>query len=360
MTAVSLAGTPIPVATVQPGPAAAPADVQTAFVGALAAPEGAPLVGPLGIAGALGNPLMNPLAAAPTGAPTGAASGAIEGEQLVVPQEFLDKLAKAVAEGAKDAAAFASHHTPSERWMVPDWALLKMAFAPKDDKEELVYLHKVADARTDGGVERARYWSKHGLTDEWIAMLEDYIKKVGPAQARAATKLMQDALMMVNNVTQTGKSANLRKRPFAVDETLKLAVDKPGNNPSYPSGHTSAAFAAGLVLSHLMPDRKAEFMGMAHEASWARIYSGVHFPTDVLAGAKLATTVATHLIATSQARPVNGTAPAVNPGVAGGRKRLAGSPQLAGQPITGPTTVSSSPTGPSPAAAVMAPGQPGT
>jgi hypothetical protein len=350
MTAVSLAGTPIPVATVQPAPAAAPADIQSAYIGALAAPEGA----------LVGSPLANPLASssAPAGA-SASASAAAEGEQLIVPQEFLDKLAKAVADGRKDAAAFAAEHTPSERWMVPDWALLKMAFAPREDSEELAYLHKVADGRTDAGIERARYWSKHGLTDEWIAMLGDYIKKVGPAQARAATKLMHDALMMVNNVTQTGKSANLRKRPFAVDETLKLAVDKPGNNPSYPSGHASAAFAAGLVLSHLMPDRAAEFMGMAQEASWARVYAGVHFPTDVLAGAKLATTVASHLIATSQARPVTGTAPAVNPGVAGGRKRLPGAAQLAGQPITGPTTVSSAP-GPSPAAPVMAPGQPGT
>ncbi len=324
-------------ATVQPAPAAAPADVQTAFVGALA------------------NPLAAGLAP-PAPAPTGAASaGAIEGEQLVVPQEFLDKLATAVAEGRTDAKAFAAQHTPSERWMVPDWALLKMAFAPKGDTEELAYLHKVADGRTDAGVERARYWSKHGLTDEWIAMLDDYIKKAGPAQARAATKLLHDTLMMVNNVTQTAKSANLRKRPFAVDETLKLAVDKPGNNPSYPSGHASAAFAAGLVLSHLMPDRAAEFMGMAQEASWARVYAGVHFPSDVLAGAKLATTVATHLIATSQARPVKGTAPSVNPGVAGGRKRLEGAFQLAGQPLA-----SASPAGSSPAAAVMAPGQPGT
>ncbi len=305
MTAVSLAGIPIPIpvptpaAAVQPGLAAAPA-------GGLASAGAAP-------------------------------SAAVDGAKLVVPQEFLDKLAKAVAEGARDAAAFGDEHTPSERWMVPDWALLRMAFAPKDDTGELAYLHEVAKGRTDAGVARARYWSKHGLTDEWVAMLDDYVKKVGPAQARAAKKLLHDALMMVNKVTQTGKSANLRKRPFVVDPTLELVVDKPGNSPSYPSGHTTAAFAAGLVLAHLMPDRRDEFLGLAREASWARVYAGVHFPSDVLAGAKLATTVATYLITTSQARPVNGTAPAVNPGVAGGRTRLAGAVQLAGQPLASGT-----------------------
>jgi hypothetical protein len=332
MTAVSLAGTPIPVATVQSAPAAAPADVQSAYVGALAAPEGAPMVGPLG------SPLANPLAAglAPSGAaPSAGASDAIAGEQLIVPADFLAKLEAAVAEGRKDAKAFGAEHTPSERWMVPDWALLKMAFPPRSDEEDLKYLHGIAATRTEAGIARAQYWSKHGLTSEWEALLDGYLKKVGPAQARTAKKLLHDALMMVNNVTQTGKSSNARKRPFAVDPTLKLAVEKPGNNPSYPSGHTTAAYAAAHVLSHLMPDRREEFFGMAREASWARVYSGVHFPTDVIAGAKLATTVATHLTSVSGARPVLGTAPAVNPGVAGGRRRLEGAAQLAGQPLAG-------------------------
>ena len=286
---------------------------------------GAPLPGAVTLAPAMGPPAPGSAAAGP--------SAAIEGQALVVPEEFLRRLEAAAAEGTKDAAEFASEHTPSERGLIPDWALLKMAFAPKDDKEELAYLHEVADGRTDAGVARAQYWAKHGLTSEWEELLEAYTKKVGPARARTARKLLHDTLMTMNTITQTGKSANLRQRPFVVDPTLKLAVDRPGNNPSYPSGHTTAAFGAAMVLAHLMPDRRDEFMGMAREASWARVYAGVHFPSDVLAGAKLATTVATHLINTSLAMPVTGTAASVNPGVAGGRKRLPGAAQLAGHPV---------------------------
>lgn len=271
---------------------------------------------------------------------------------LAVPDSFRGQLDAAMREGTADADAFRREHGPAERWMVPDWALLRMKWPPKTDEPELAVLHQIAKTRTSEGIAAARYWSSHGLTEEWEGLLDGYARRVGPRQARSARKLLHDTLMMTNSVTQTAKAGAARKRPFAVDPTLPLAVDKPGNNPSYPSGHTSAAVAACLVLAHLMPDRAQEFMGMAREASWARVYSGVHFPSDVMAGAKLATTIATHLIRTSGTTPAMGTA-SVNPGIAGTRRELPNAARLAGTPIAGPA--------PSlPAGTVMAPGQPGT
>jgi hypothetical protein len=254
---------------------------------------------------------------------------------LVIPQEFVAQLDAAVSEGRADAVTFAREHTRAERGGIVDWALLQMIWPPKSDAEDLAKLHEIADARTDAGVARAQYWSKHGLTDEWEKLLDEYTRRAGPVQARRARKLLHDVLAMTNTITQTGKAAAARERPFAVDPTLKLAVDKPGNNPSYPSGHTTAAFAAGLVLSHLMPDRAGEFMGMAKEASWARLYAGVHFPTDVIAGAKLATTIATHLNRTSGTKPLRGTANGgINPGGGDPRDRvLPGAARLSGPPI---------------------------
>ncbi|MEO6867754.1 MAG: phosphatase PAP2 family protein [Gaiellales bacterium] len=262
-------------------------------------------------------------------------SGAAEGAQLIVPREFLAKLQEAVKEGLADTKEFAREHSRSERWMIPDWALLRMKWPPKTDEEDLAFLHDVARNRTPEGVARAQYLSKHGLTDEWERMLTDYTRRVGPSEARTARKLLHDALMMVNTVTQTAKAGAARKRPFIVDPTLPLVVDKPGNNPSYPSGHTTAAFAASMVLAHLMPDRRDEFMGNAFEASWARLYAGVHFPTDVIAGAKLATTVTRHLIDTADAKPKRGTkrGQGINTGIAGTRGSLPGAVRLHGPPI---------------------------
>jgi hypothetical protein len=323
MAAVSLTGAPLgaPLATVLPAPAASSEQLGAARAAALA-PDSTS-------AAAVGAILPAPVAAQP------AAAGAPPGSPLEVPREFLGRLAEAVGKGRADARAFAGEHTRNERWMIVDWALLNLPWPPKTDTEELAYLHDVARTRTDDGVARARFWADHGMTDEWERKLDDYARRAGPVQAKRARKLLHDVLMRMNPITQTAKSSSARARPFAVDPTLPLAVDRPGNNPSYPSGHTSAAYAACTVLAHLMPDRAQEFMSLAREASWARVYAGVHFPSDVLAGARLATTVASYLAETSGVRQVRGTAPAPNPGVAGGRARraLPGAVALGGAPI---------------------------
>jgi membrane-associated phospholipid phosphatase len=224
--------------------------------------------------------------------------------RLTVPTEFAAKLDAAIRAGAADARAFASEHASSERSLITEWALLRMKFPPKDDSEDLAYLHAIARSRTPAGIEAARYWAKHGLLEEWERMLEAYTSRVGPREARAARKLLHDALMMTNMATQVGKAASNRKRPFIVDESIPLVLPRPGGNPSYPSGHASAAFAACMVLAKLMPHRSAEFMQLAREASFARVYGGVHFPTDVIAGAQLASTVVTYLNRVSGTKPL--------------------------------------------------------
>lgn len=244
---------------------------------------------------------------------------------LEVPGDFVASFASALELGATDAVSFSKEHTPAERWLVPGWALLKMKWPPKGDAEkaELAYLHDVAKRRTQEQTLTARYYSEHGLTDAWEVHLAEYQKGVGPAQAKAAAKLLHDTLNMVNEITQTAKAAASRTRPFVVDPTLPLVVDKPGNSPSYPSGHTSAAVAAAIVLSHLMPHRAKEFMDIAMQASFARIYSGVHFPSDVMSGVRLAATVASYMVGTSLVGPTT-------PGAAGAtRKRGRGHPAKA-------------------------------
>jgi undecaprenyl-diphosphatase len=54
---------------------------------------------------------------------------------------------------------------------------------------------------------------------------------------------------------------------------------------SFPSGHTLSAFAAAGVLRINFPDRKGNLtLLIALSIGIARIYEGMHWPTDVIAG----------------------------------------------------------------------------
>lgn len=77
-----------------------------------------------------------------------------------------------------------------------------------------------------------------------------------------------------------------RPRPFIVVDTVKILVSKPITS-SFPSGHTTAAFAASGVLSRYFKKYASGFWILALLIAFSRLYLYVHYPTDVLAGVVL-------------------------------------------------------------------------
>lgn len=75
-----------------------------------------------------------------------------------------------------------------------------------------------------------------------------------------------------------------RVRPWLVVEGLTALVAE--HDPhSFPSGHTCAAFAAAMAWWPNLPKRWANTaLVCAAIMGFSRLYVGVHFPTDVLAG----------------------------------------------------------------------------
>jgi undecaprenyl-diphosphatase len=103
--------------------------------------------------------------------------------------------------------------------------------------------------------------------------------------------LRREAVMILIPVAISAIIANILKytfdlpRPYEIYPFIhKLSV---GGSPSFPSGHTADAFAFAVAVSLVFP--KWYFLIpcliWASLVGYSRMFLGVHFPSDVLAGA---------------------------------------------------------------------------
>ena len=80
-----------------------------------------------------------------------------------------------------------------------------------------------------------------------------------------------------------------RQRPPLFLEVASKLSGGPGEilDPSFPSAHSVFSFMMAVLLSNWFPRYRIIFYFSAAFIGWTRIYLGVHYPTDVVAGALL-------------------------------------------------------------------------
>ena len=97
--------------------------------------------------------------------------------------------------------------------------------------------------------------------------------------------------LLINNVLL--KNLVARTRPYEVVEGLTRLIEKQSDF-SFPSGHAGASFAAAVIFFIYLPKKFGiPAIILAFLISFSRLYVGVHYVTDVLAGGLISTAIAT-------------------------------------------------------------------
>jgi acid phosphatase (class A) len=91
----------------------------------------------------------------------------------------------------------------------------------------------------------------------------------------------------IRPVVMSAKKYWDRPRPPKLDKRVKPPIDLP-KNASYPSGHSTFGNLNALVLADLAPDLRDPLLTRGAQIGDDRIIAGVHYPSDVAAGKKLA------------------------------------------------------------------------
>ena len=126
--------------------------------------------------------------------------------------------------------------------------------------------------------------------EESANVITMFAGKGGPLTLREARRMH---VRFIKTYIETGltirkaKRIYRRERPYVRSAEVVPCIDLEGSF-AYPSGHTTLARVLALKLSRIYPDRAEAFMKRADQSALNRIIGGVHHPSDIEAGKKLA------------------------------------------------------------------------
>ncbi|CAK0753925.1 undecaprenyl-diphosphatase [Gammaproteobacteria bacterium] len=119
----------------------------------------------------------------------------------------------------------------------------------------------------------------------WYALILLLPILYGPGEMRPVLHLLGVGLVSVT-LYKGLKSGTTRPRPYQVEVRIQRGT-APLDQYSFPSGHTLHAVAFTMVTLNYHPDLAWIVVPFTTLVALSRIVLGLHYPSDVLAGASL-------------------------------------------------------------------------
>ncbi|MCP3462941.1 vanadium-dependent haloperoxidase [Bradyrhizobium sp. CCGUVB23] len=142
-----------------------------------------------------------------------------------------------------------------------------------------------------GGLRAYQYWNEQLSKKTLEYRLDD-----NPPRAARAFVLPFVTLYDVSIACWDAKYAYWAIRPFQLDSDVKPVFATP-NHPSYPAAHACASISITRVLGYLFPRDAQALAALGERAAESRIWAGIHYRSDIVAGRELAIAVANKVIA---------------------------------------------------------------
>ena len=121
----------------------------------------------------------------------------------------------------------------------------------------------------------------------WVSLVSLFAFWIYRARTRAAI-IIFGGLIAVGLADATShhliKKSVQRTRPHNIKELDTVLRTRPHAGYSFPSNHAANNFCTAAYFSFFYPPAAFVLVPMAATVAYSRVYVGVHFPIDVLAG----------------------------------------------------------------------------
>lgn len=135
----------------------------------------------------------------------------------------------------------------------------------------------------------------------WLAVAALLVLSGRPAWRRGAVRGVISQGIASGTVNGLAKLAVRRERPAIEHVPLIRRVRRPPVTTSFPSGHSASAAAFATAVGWEAPELAVPLGALASAVAFSRVWTGAHYPSDVIVGVGIGASAAT--LTATVARP---------------------------------------------------------